>query len=302
MTASRVSGAPGLSGAGANHGGQSLEASPKSPTSAGVTFSGSKTRGVRVEIDGVTHIFSMKGRHDIHALGPIDLDVACGEFVALVGPSGCGKSTLLSIVAGLARATVGQVRIDGEPIRAAFDRLGMVFQKDLLLPWKSAIDNVLVQVEVRGLRRRDFEARARELLDLVGIGPFADHLPSELSGGMRQRVAICRALLHDPPLLLLDEAFTALDAITRDQLAVDFQRLCEAGTTVLFVTHDVTEAVLLADRVVVMSPRPGRMADVMQVELDRPRALAARETDKFVSYTRHVREVFESVGVLSEGR
>ena len=256
-------------------------------------------KGVSVDIDGVMRIFSAKGRHDLRALGPIDMSVEPGEFVSLVGPSGCGKSTLLSIVAGLVRPTAGEVRIDGTPVVAAFDRLGMVFQKDLLLPWKSALDNVLVQVEVRGLRRRDYEERARELLDLVGLGSFEEHMPAELSGGMRQRVGICRALLHDPPLLLLDEAFTALDAITRDQLAVDFQRLCADGTTVLFGTHDVGEAVLLGDRVVVMSPRPGRVADVLSVDLARPRRLAVRESERFATYTRHVREVFESEGVLS---
>jgi NitT/TauT family transport system ATP-binding protein len=256
--------------------------------------------GVKVEIEGVTRVFRGSKRGELHALGPIDLEVSPGEFVALVGPSGCGKSTLLSIIAGLSAPTAGEVRIDGVVVRGAFDRLGMVFQKDLLLPWRNAIDNVLVQAEVRGLKRRDYEQRARELLDLVGIGSFAESLPSELSGGMRQRVAVCRALLHDPPLLLLDEAFTALDAITRDQLAVDFQRLCSAGTTVLFVTHDVTEAVLLGDRVVVMSPRPGRMADVLTVDLPRPRPLSVRESERFVSYTRHVREVFELVGVLRD--
>jgi NitT/TauT family transport system ATP-binding protein len=236
---------------------------------------------------------------DAEALKPLDLDVADGEFVTIVGPSGCGKSTLLLLISGLSPATTGEVHIAGRPVVGPYTDLGIVFQKDLLLPWRTIRDNVLIQAEVRGLDRRKSAARAAELLNLVGLSGFEHFLPHELSGGMRQRVAICRALLHDPPLLIMDEPFASLDAITRDQLTLDFQRFWQRDRrTVVFITHNLVEAVFLGDRVVVMTPRPGRIAEILDIGLPRPRHLAVRDTPDFAGYTARIHEIFVATGIL----
>src|SRR5215207_1502338 len=201
----------------------------------------------------------------VEALADISLSVGAGEFVSLVGPSGCGKSTLLRIVAGLRPATLGTVTVAGRAVREPIADIGMVFQAPILLKWRSILQNVLLPAELAGREPRDLWARANQLLEMAGLHGFADKLPRELSGGMQQRAALCRALLLDPPLLLMDEPFGALDAMTQDDMALELLRIWgerdlarEARKTVLFVTHSIPEAVFLSDRVIVMSPRPGR--------------------------------------------
>jgi NitT/TauT family transport system ATP-binding protein len=251
-----------------------------------------------VEIAGVGKTYRRE-RRETHALERIDLDVRAGEFLAIVGPSGCGKSTLLRIVAGLNPPTTGEVRVAGRGVAGPQTDLGIVFQSPVLLDWRTALANVLVQVELRGMDPRAYRDRALDLLAKVGLGDFADRYPHELSGGMRQRVAIARALIHDAPLLLMDEPFGALDALTREQMRLDLEALWLATRkTVLFITHSIDEAVLLADRVVVMSPRPGRIEQIMDIGLPRPRGLAARRAREFSAATEHITDIFLARGVL----
>jgi NitT/TauT family transport system ATP-binding protein len=210
----------------------------------------------------------------VEALRDIDLDVREGEFVAVVGRSGCGKSTLLRLVAGLLTPTEGEVTVDGTPVRAPRRDLSMVFQRPALLPWRSVFDNVMLPVEFFGWRRSAYRDRAMELLDKVGLAGFHKRLPHELSGGMQQRVALCRSLLPEPRALLMDEPFSALDALTREELSGELQRIhMEHAATILFVTHSINEAVLLADRVVVLTPRPGEVLKILDVHIPRPRSL-----------------------------
>jgi NitT/TauT family transport system ATP-binding protein len=251
-----------------------------------------------VELAGVTKTYRRGGR-ETHALAAIDLAIRAGEFLAIVGPSGCGKSTLLRIVAGLHLATSGETRVAGRIVDRPQTELGIVFQSPVLLDWRTAIDNVLVQVELRGLDPRAYRDRALRLLDQVGLADFADRYPHELSGGMRQRVAIARALIHDAPLLLMDEPFGALDALTREQMRLDLEALWLATRkTVLFITHSIDEAVLLADRVVVMSPRPGHVERVFQPALPRPRGLEARRAREFTDTAQAITDIFLARGVL----
>jgi NitT/TauT family transport system ATP-binding protein len=226
----------------------------------------------------------------VEALRDISFEVRRGEFVALVGPSGCGKSTLLRIVAGLRAPTAGAVTVEGRSVTQPHAAVGMVFQAPVLLKWRSILDNILLPAELAGLDPRRYRDRARDLLRLVGLGDFDRKLPHELSGGMQQRASLCRALLLDPPLLLMDEPFGALDALTRDEMNLELLRVWGEGSdraggadrkTILFVTHSIPEAVFLADRVMVMSPRPGRVARVCPVRLPRPRTAATRAAGDF---------------------
>jgi NitT/TauT family transport system ATP-binding protein len=221
--------------------------------------------------------------------------------VSVIGPSGCGKSTLLMLLSGLDRATSGIIRVGGKIIDSPTSDLGIVFQQDVLLEWRTALENVLLQADIRGMDKPAARARATELLAMVGLDGFAAAYPYELSGGMRQRVAICRALLHEPPLLLMDEPFGALDALTRDQLQIDLLRLwSKQKITVVFVTHSIAEAVFLSDRIVVMSPRPGRIETIIKIDLPRPRRLSLRESPEFLGYNRQVTSVFKALGVLRD--
>jgi NitT/TauT family transport system ATP-binding protein len=238
-------------------------------------------------------------RGDVAALESIDLDVAKAEFVSILGPSGCGKSTLLKCVAGLEDVTEGAVEIEGRPVVEPPEEIGMIFQRDVLLDWRTVIDNVLLPVEFRRLDAGEWRQRALDLLATFELADFAKRFPWELSGGMRQRVAICRGLILDPDLLLMDEPFGALDAITRDELNLELERIWErTRKTILFVTHSIPEAVFLSDRVVVMSRNPGRVVEVMHVELPRPRSLELRETPEFGRYAGHIRTIFEGLGVM----
>ena len=219
----------------------------------------------------------------VEALRDISLDVAQGEFVSLVGPSGCGKSTLLRIIAGLRPPTSGAVAVNGTVVAKPIANVGMVFQAPVLLKWRTILDNVLLPAELAGLATASYRQRAVDLLRLVGLGDFAAKRPNELSGGMQQRASICRALLLDPPLLLMDEPFGALDAMTRDDMNLELLRMWGEGLgsgglrkTILFVTHSIPEAVILSDRVVVMSQRPGSIAAVQAIDLPRPRTIETR--------------------------
>lgn len=238
---------------------------------------------------------------EILALNAVNLGVAEGEFVSVIGPSGCGKSTLLMIVSGLVSKSSGSVQIRAREVTAPYTDCGIVFQQDVLLDWRNVMRNVTLQAEIRGMDIEAAKLRSRELLALVGLVGFEHMYPHELSGGMRQRVSICRALLHDPALLLMDEPFGALDALTRDQLNVDLLRFWQqTRTTVLFITHSISEAVFLSDRVVVMSPRPGRVEAIIPINLPRPRRLAIRQTADFNKYMQEIITIFEKSGVLRE--
>lgn len=235
----------------------------------------------------------------IHALQNIDLTIEPGEFIAIVGPSGCGKSTLLSLASGLELPDSGQVALAGRPIAKPVTDVGIVFQSDVLLDWRRVLDNVVIQAEMRGLDREEYAVKARQLLANVGLAGFERKFPYELSGGMRQRVSICRALVHNPPLLLMDEPFGALDALTREQMVVDLHDIwLKSRKSVLFVTHDIQEAIILADRVIVMTPRPGRIAEILDVSLPHPRTPEIMQTKRFIELAQYVRHVFEEHGVL----
>ncbi|MFO1082674.1 MAG: ABC transporter ATP-binding protein [Reyranellaceae bacterium] len=224
----------------------------------------------------------------VEALAGISAAVEAGEFVSLVGPSGCGKSTLLRIVAGLRPATSGTVTVAGRAVRQPIPDVGMVFQAPVLLKWRSILENVLLPAELAGKPAAGLRGRAEQLLEMAGLAGFGAKLPRELSGGMQQRAALCRALLLDPPLLLMDEPFGALDAMTRDDMALELLRIWgerdlarQARKTVLFVTHSIPEAVFLSDRVIVMSPRPGRIAADLAIDLPRPRTVELRASEAF---------------------
>jgi NitT/TauT family transport system ATP-binding protein len=231
----------------------------------------------------------------VEALRDITFSVDRGELVALVGPSGCGKSTLLRIIAGLRPATEGRIAVDGRAVTKPIAAVGMVFQAPVLLKWRRIFDNVLLPAELAGLNPAAYRARAGDLLRLVGLRDFGEKLPRELSGGMQQRAALCRALLLDPPLLLMDEPFGALDAMTRDELNLELLHVWGEGShqrkTILFVTHSIAEAVFLADRVVVMTPRPGRVASVVSVRLPRPRTIATRGSADFGALTLQIHDI-----------
>jgi len=223
--------------------------------------------GAAVEIDQVAVRFRTK-KKDVTALREVSLRIEPGEFVSIVGASGCGKSTLLKLVSGLLRPSSGQVRLHGEQVRGPRRDIGYVFQRAALLEWRTARRNILLQAEMRRLPRAEARQRVDELIAMTGLTGFEDAYPNELSGGMQQRVALCRALLHRPPVLLMDEPFGALDALTREQMNVELRRIWrETGTTVLLVTHSIAEAVYLANRVIVMTPRPGTVAEVIDVDL-----------------------------------
>jgi NitT/TauT family transport system ATP-binding protein len=254
-----------------------------------------------VRLEGVTKVYETREGDDVAALDPIDLAIAPGEFVAVVGPSGCGKSTLLSLIAALIAPSAGRILVDGEEVRRPHPKVGVIFQSDLLLYWRTVTDNILLPIEIKGWDKRSYRPRVEQLLAQVGLTGFGGKYPGELSGGMRQRVAICRALVQEPALLLMDEPFGALDALTREQMIMDLQSMwLAAGNTVLFITHSIEEAVFLADRVVVMSPRPGRIDLDLRIALERPRRWAVHREAQFFEYMRRVRDIFEAKGVLIE--
>ncbi len=250
-------------------------------------------------IISVKHLSLRYGRSSsgVLALSDIGFSVADGEFIAVVGPSGCGKSTLLKILAGLLRPSEGEAYLKGTPIKGPRRDIGVVFQSPVLFPWRSVLGNVLLPADVQGLDKVKMRQRALDLIKLVGLEGFENRYPRELSGGMQQRVGIVRALLHDPAILLMDEPFGALDAMTRETMNVELQRIwLERRKTVLFITHSTAEAVYLADRVIVMTARPGRIRDEFKVDLPRPRALDVMNTEVFGGYVRRVRHALNAGG------
>jgi NitT/TauT family transport system ATP-binding protein len=256
-------------------------------------------RGVAIDIARVTKVFPIDGKRAVQALTEITLPIRPGEFVSVVGPSGCGKSTLMLMTAGLLAPTAGAIRVAGRALTAPLTDVGIVFQDDLLLEFRSALDNVLLQGRIRRLDMRDVRARAAELLEQLDVAQAADRYPRQLSGGMRQRVSLARALVHGPSVLLMDEPFGALDALTRLQVRADLERLwLSERQTVLFITHSIEEAVGLSDRVVVMSPSPGRIVREMTIDLARPRPLALGEAPELEEHVQAIYGLFEEMGVL----
>ncbi|MCO5089951.1 ABC transporter ATP-binding protein [Bosea sp. (in: a-proteobacteria)] len=246
-----------------------------------------------IDIAGVTQRFG-----DLLALDTIDLAIPEGEFLSVLGPSGCGKSTLMRAVAGLVPPSTGTIRIAGEVVTKPHPDVGIVFQKATLLPWRDVVGNITLQLEMRGKRIEDYRRRLDELIALTGLAGFERSLPHQLSGGMQQRVALCRALIHDPRILLMDEPFGALDAMTRETMNLELQRVwLESRKTVMFITHSISEAVFLSDRIVVMSKRPGRIATVIDVRLPRPRNYTMVGDPTFIEAVTHIRECFDAAGM-----
>jgi len=229
---------------------------------------------------------------DLEVLREINVEIGSGAFISLVGPSGCGKTTLLKILAGLVTASSGAVRVAGTAVASPRRDIGIVFQNPVLLPWRTVMENVLLPAEVQGIPRGRARDRAHQLLEMVGLGDFADKYPMELSGGMQQRAAISRALVSDPRLLLMDEPFGALDAMTREQMNLDLLRIWrESAKTVLLITHSIPEAVFLGDRVAVMTPRPGRIARIIDIPIPRPRSIETMGDPMFGHLTGEIRKL-----------
>lgn len=249
---------------------------------------------VHIQVKTLTKRFG-SGHASTTALEGVDLAIHRGEFVSFLGPSGCGKSTLFMAIAGLLEPSVGHVEIDGQRVKAPVTDIGIAFQQDLLVDWRTVLGNVMLQADVRKLDREQAETRARRLLAQVGLRGFEEKRPWQLSGGMRQRVALCRALLHDAQILMMDEPFGALDALTRDQMNLDLQDIwSSSGRTAILVTHSISEAILLSDRIVLMSPRPGRVALELTVDLPRPRTLETKESPAFIAYQKQLRNLIGS--------
>ncbi len=250
-----------------------------------------------IQLKNVDKIYITKN-DAITACQDVTFDIHESEFIAIVGPSGCGKTTILKMIAGLVPYTDGTITVGGKTVTEPITDLGIIFQDSVLLDWRDVISNVLIQCDIRGMDRSKYESVAMKLLTDVGLEGFENIKPYELSGGMKQRVSICRSLVHDPPLLLMDEPFGALDALTREQISMDIQHLwMEQRKTALLITHSIPEAVLLADRVIVMTPRPGRIAEIIDVDLERPRRLD-KLPERYNELTGHIRNIFKEAGVL----
>ncbi len=246
-----------------------------------------------VSFDHISQEFSRPDGSRLLALQDVGFDIGRHEFVAVVGPSGCGKSTLLRLLAGLLKPTRGAVTLFGQPVTEPRDEVGIVFQKPTLLPWLNALENVVFPIRHKCGRaaRADYE-RARGLIEMVGLGDFCDRMPGELSGGMQQRLGIARALLLDPDVLLMDEPFSALDALSREEMGFELLRIWnERPKTVLFITHSITEAVLLSDRVLVMSERPGTLVRNISIDLPRPRSADSIQDKRFHEYASQIRDL-----------
>ena len=250
-----------------------------------------QTALTKIHIEHLSKVYGSR-EGSVTALDDVNLSIRGNEFVTLVGPSGCGKSTLLKVIGALIKPTRGVLCHDGEPLTNPTRDVGIVFQEAVLLQWRTVLENVLLPAEILGLDKAKSRSRAMDLINLVGLGGFEKRFPRELSGGMQQRVSICRALIHNPSVLLMDEPFAALDALTREELGFELMRIWAVDKkTVVFVTHNIIEAILLADRVVAMTPRPGRIARVIDIALPRPRTIDMEFTETFKSYSDRVREV-----------
>lgn len=271
------------------------------PAVAGAAVRPDTAHGARIELKGIEQRFTTRDS-EVVALTEVNLEIPAGEFLVILGPSGCGKTTLLRIIAGLLKSTSGSVLVGGEPLWISEQRndramanLGVVFQDANLFPWMTIEDNIALPLKLSGIGRKERRARAHELCELVGIFGFEKRWPKELSGGMRQRAAIARALSRSPQILLMDEPFGALDAMTRDQMNLELQRIwLESGCTIVLVTHSIREAVFLADRVLLLSPRPGRMDTLKPIELNRPRDIYVQTESQFQEYELEMRRRLDS--------
>lgn len=252
-------------------------------------------RAELIRANDLTKVYRTKTDERVLALSAVNFSIGDGEFISIVGPSGCGKSTLLKIMAGLLSYSGGDIAVGGKAITGPTADVGVVFQAPVLLPWRTIFENVLLPSEIRGTISDAAKRRATDLLSLVGLGGFEKRYPHELSGGMQQRAAIVRALVHDPKLLLMDEPFGALDALTREQMNVEVLRIWSASRkTVVFITHSIAEAVFLSDRVFVMTPRPGKLAEIIDIDLPRPRSLSMINSDRFGVYAGHIRKLLHA--------
>jgi NitT/TauT family transport system ATP-binding protein len=255
--------------------------------------------GVPIAIRGVEKVFGEDSDHPFRALNEINAEVQAGEFISVVGPSGCGKSTLMLMVAGLLKRSHGDIAVDGKVVSKPITDVGIAFQDHLLLEFRTAFDNVMLQADIRGLPRKPLEARAKELFEQLRLTHAMHKYPRQLSGGMRQRVSLIRTLVHDPSVILMDEPFGALDALTRLQVRMDLENLwLRRRPTVLFITHSVEEAVGLSDRVLVMSPSPGEVVEEIKVRLPRPRPIVLGDAPEFAAYVDRIHKQFERMGVL----
>ncbi len=251
-----------------------------------------------IQLSGVSKTYRSR-EGDVPSLRPLDFHINEGEFFVVVGPSGCGKSTLLKMISGLLPPSTGEIKVEGVPVTKPHGNVGIVFQSAMLLPWRTVLSNVMLPIDMKRLPRDKYLPRARELLKTVGLEGFENKLPWQLSGGMQQRASICRALVHDPKIMLMDEPFGALDAMTREKMNVELQRIQrETGKTVLLITHSIPEAVFLADRILVMTERPGAIAAIYDVPLPRPRTLDIMADPLFIALTQTIRQHFSSQGAL----
>ena len=248
-----------------------------------------------IQIENVSKIYRTQENEFVPAIAEVSLEVKEKEFVTLVGPSGCGKSTILKLVSGLIPVTGGTIRVREQLVQEPFPDVGFVFQQPVLLPWRTVLGNILFSIEMLGKKEKEFGNRAGDLIKLAGLEGFENKYPRELSGGMQQRVAICRALIHDPSLLLMDEPFGALDAMTREEMSFELLRIWEERRkTILFVTHSIPEAILLADRVVVMTPRPGKIERIFEIDLPRPRVYEMEFNERFKALNSEIRSLIFS--------
>ena len=251
-----------------------------------------------ISIRRVSKVYG-SGVSEVHAFGPVDLDIGPGQFVSLLGPSGCGKSTLMLMIAGLLDITSGSITMGGKTVTGPQTDIGIMFQDNTLVPWRTVRGNVELQLELRGLRTSDHQDRIDGLLRSVHLEDFAGRLPHELSGGMQQRAAFCQAMVHDPKIMLLDEPLGKLDAMTRERIRTDLQSLwMQQRPTVLFVTHSIEEAVQLSSQVAVITPRPGRIDRIIPVDLPYPRGIDVKNSPEFTGHVREIQEIFRGFGVI----
>jgi NitT/TauT family transport system ATP-binding protein len=276
---------------------QAMPQDPMKPMRAAASLGKSADRApALIQARGLSKTY-VTGSGEVAALKSLDFEIYDGEFVSVVGQSGCGKSTLLKVLAGLLPYTAGSVELNGKPLRGPTPQAAVVFQSPVLLPWRTVLDNVLLPIEFRKWPMASYRQSAADLLAMVGLSEFAQRYPFELSGGMQQRTAIVRALVQDPRLLLMDEPFGALDAMTREQMNLELMRIwSKSGKTVIFITHSIAEAIFLSDRVIAMTARPGTIADVITINLPRPRELSVINTDHFGRYAAKLRSLLDAQG------
>ena len=276
---------------------QAMPQDPMKPMRAAASLGTSADRApALIQARGLSKTY-VTGSGEVAALKSLDFEIYDGEFVSVVGQSGCGKSTLLKVLAGLLPYTAGSVELNGKPLRGPTPQAAVVFQSPVLLPWRTVLDNVLLPIEFRKWPMASYRQSAADLLAMVGLSEFAQRYPFELSGGMQQRTAIVRALVQDPRLLLMDEPFGALDAMTREQMNLELMRIwSKSDKTVIFITHSIAEAIFLSDRVIAMTARPGTIADVITINLPRPRELSVINTDPFGRYAAKLRSLLDAQG------